>query len=175
MTEIEEKANENNCSSVIIAGDIHFESIEWIGLVSSDNYESSILNKLADQNFTQILNSTNRKQLDVFLTNKPELVINSGKENQFNKNFKSDHQASIISLQIENEVKADMKIENFAFNKVDWKTLNEAIVNDPFMPYCFSNVDELLKQWYTWCCKILTKTIPKITNTDQQIEFTTLD
>ena len=105
LTEIEEKANENNCSSVILAGDINFESTEWIGLVSSDNYESSILNKLADQNFTQILNSTNRKQLDVFLTNKPELVINSGKENQFNKNFKSDHQASIISLQIENEVR----------------------------------------------------------------------
>ena len=56
-----------------------------------------------------------------------------------------------------------MKIENFAFNKVDWKTLNEAIVNDPFMPYCFSNVDELLKQWYTWFNRILTKNVPKVT------------
>ena len=57
----------------------------------------------------------------------------------------------------------DAKKQKFSFNKIEWNKLNGIIIENPFNPYCYSNVDELVKQWYKWLEEILTKNIPKTT------------
>ena len=48
-------------------------------------------------------------QLDVLLTNNPNIVITKTRNNEFNKSFKSDHDAFITTLQIEKTITDDTK------------------------------------------------------------------
>ena len=36
------------------------------------------------------------------------------------------------------------------------------ISEHPFIPYCFSNIDELVKQWYIWLQKIIDEKVPRV-------------
>ena len=51
----------------------------------------------------------------------------------------------------------------FAFKRADWKKLNQAIEEKAFKPFCFSNVDALLNQWYIWTRQHINNHIPKVT------------
>ena len=97
-------------------------------------------------------------QLDVFLTNDPHQVINRDTKNKFNKFFNSDHDALTVKIEAQTDMQSEAKQHKFAFNKADWKELKK-----PFKPYCYSIIDELVKQWYTWLDDVLTKNVPKTT------------
>ena len=91
------------------------------------------------------------------------IVITKTRNNEFNKSFKSDHDAFITTLQIEKTTTIDTKHKKYAFNKVDWKDLNSYIEKNPFNPYCYSSVDQLVIQWYKWLDKVLSENVPKTT------------
>ena len=96
-------------------------------------------------------------QLDVFLTNNPNQVINRDTKNEFNKSFNSDHDAFTVKIEAQTDMQSETKQHKFAFNKAHWKELNNYILENPFKPFCYSNIDELVKQWYTWLDDLLTK------------------
>ena len=102
-------------------------------------------------------------QLDVFLTNNPNQVINRNTKNEFNKSFNFDHDAFTVKIEAETDMQSETKQHKFAFNKADWKELNKYILKNPFKPNCYSNIDELVKQWYIWLVDVLTKNVPKTT------------
>ena len=102
-------------------------------------------------------------QLDVFLTNNPNRVINRDTKNDFNKSFHSDHDAFTVKIEAQTDMQSKTKQHKFAFNKTDWKEFKNYILENPFKPYCYSNIDELFKQWYTWLDVLLTKNVPKTT------------
>ena len=85
-------------------------------------------------------------QLDVFLTNNPNQVINRDTKNEFNKSFNSDHDAFTVKIGPKTDMQSETKQHKFAFKKADWKELNNYILENPFKPCCFSNIDELVKQ-----------------------------
>ena len=111
-------AEEENCESIIVTGDINFEHTCWKTLRSQNKYEIQILEKLSHLNFQQVLNQKTQNQLDVLLTNNPNIVITNTMNNEFNKSFKSDHDAFITTLQIEKTTTIDTKHKKYAFNKV---------------------------------------------------------
>ena len=88
---------------------------------------------------------------------------------QNDKSF-SDHKPIVTTIDLEKEetqfAVTDIK---YAFNKGDWDELNKSILQEPFQPYCYSNVDELLKQWYEWLWKKIDKHIPRITKHRSQL------
>ena len=51
----------------------------------------------------------------------------------------------------------------FSFEKANWNEIGLYIVQNLFLPYCFSNVDVVVDLWYGWLLKILEKHIPKKT------------
>ena len=51
----------------------------------------------------------------------------------------------------------------FAFKKADWNEINEYVREHHFNPYCYSNVDLLVDQWYNWIYGIIVKHIPRTT------------
>ena len=51
----------------------------------------------------------------------------------------------------------------FSLNNVDWITLNKYILEHPFQPYCYSNIDHLINSWYLWLYIALEKHMKKQT------------
>ena len=88
---------------------------------------------------------------------------------QNDKSF-SDHKPIVTTIDLEKEetqfAVTDMK---YAFIKADWDEFNKSILQEPFQPYCYSNVDELLKQWYEWLWQKIDKHIPRINKHRSQL------
>ena len=163
IKELTNFAEKQNCETIILTGDLNHENTCWKTLNSTNEYEKPIVDKLSDANFQEILNQKDLGQLDVFLTNKPNQIISCDKQNEFNKHFKTDHEAFIVKTEQKFDGKRKCGQQKYAFNKIVWKVLNTVIETNPFKPYCYSNVDELVKQWYIWLNKILAENVPKTT------------
>ena len=83
---------------------------------------------------------------------------------EVNKRQCSDHlpiQTSVVFLGT--VVKNPNTCRIFAFKRADWKKLNQAIEETAFKPFCFSNVDAFVNQWYTWVRHHINNHIPKVT------------
>ena len=164
INEIIDQKENKECNGIIITGDINFEQTNWEAMDSINLfYEQPILKQLFENNFKECLSSNNEKQLDVFLTTTPEMVLNCTTANEFSKIYKSDHLAYTLTVQIESEQINEITEEKYAFHKADWQTINQYIIDNPFDPYCYSNVDELLKQWYAWIYNIIKENVPRVT------------
>ena len=144
--------NEQNCGPIILVGDLNFSETNWKTMESSNEDERLVLNTLSTLNYEQLLDGS-KKQLDVLLTNKTESVIN-WKENRdiastYNIEGKacSDHVAYEFLLNLQAEPCAEPGLETDAFKKADWSAFNDNIREEPFAPYCYSNVNKLLRQW----------------------------
>ena len=72
-----------------------------------------------------------------------------------------------IILQLTHENIHRFKRQKYAFNKISWNKLNAIIAEYPFKPYCYCNVDALVKQRYKWLENILQKTFKEQLNTGQ--------
>ena len=43
-----------------------------------------------------------------------------------------------------------------AISRTNWENFNQTIFDNPFEPYCYSNVDEVTNQWYLCFNKLFT-------------------
>ena len=111
------------------------------------------------------------KTLDVFLVNNPSIIINSFSDENVNKIYSiekknlSDHNAFTTEINLNQrliETRNDDKVK-YAFKRADWCAINTTIINKTFTPFCFSNCNFLLDQWYTWLWRILKENIPRVT------------
>ena len=140
-------------------------------MASDDPEEDLILETLIDHNFEQKLAPEKAKSLDVFLVNNPSLIINSFIDENVNKMYSienknlSDHNAFTTEINLNQrliETRSDDKVK-YAFKRADRSAINTTIVNNPFTPFCFSNCEFLLDQWYTWLWRILKENITRVT------------
>ena len=140
-------------------------------MASDDPEEDLILETLIDYNFEQILAPEKAKSLDVFLVNNPSLIINSFFAENVNKMYSienknlSDHNAFTTEIKLNQrliETTRDDKVK-YASKRAHWSAINTTIINNPFSPFCFSNCNFLLDQWYTWLWRILKENIPRVT------------
>ena len=157
-----------NCSSIIIFSDINLQTT-WEVLSSEDEYESALLEKLEDMSFYQALPNRNGRNLDICLTQLPETVehscIDSEIETSFSTSEKkcSDHYSfrTVFSFEFKRTRSSPKKM--LAFKKANWEQMNMYISEHPFIPYCFSNIVELVKQWYIWLQKVIVEKVPRVT------------
>ena len=167
------KKKSYKCQFVIITGDINLPNTKWSNMESSCDYENEWLQAMQSHNFEQTLRFEdqigNAKQLDVFLIDDPQYWISSAIDFNTFQNYSlnekrcSDHLA--YSNKIFHDVLVDAKKQKatYAYNRTDWEKFNESIVKQPFLPYCFSNIDELLDQWYNWFENLFNENVPKVT------------
>ena len=118
-------------------------------------------------NFTELLGY--KKQLDVFLTNEPQFWIKSKIgikiSNKYALNNKkcSDHYAYITRYECNYDQATDRSRPKYAYKRIDWINFNCNLSKNPFNPYCYGNVDELLKQWYEWFNRLFDQNVPRVT------------
>ena len=145
------KAKECQCNLIILTGDLNLSQTNWLTMSSNLDYEKQIIDALVERNFS----NQSTDQLDVVLANNPASMFNCEYDYslqndlmQNDKNF-SDHKPIVTTIDLEKEetqfAVTDIK---YALNKADWDELNKSILQEPFQPYCYNNVNELLKQWY---------------------------
>ena len=165
LYEIELTLSNQICENFVLMGDINFSKTDWESMSSSDDCENAFIEKLFELNFSNIA----KRQLDVVLVNTLDPIISCDLDNdlfsKYSTNQKpcSDHIpiCTYLSTFIHPHVSTgDVK---FAFKKASWEHLNEQITKSPFDPYCYSNVNVLVQEWYKWINKILEANIPKIT------------
>lgn len=151
---------------LIVTGDINFDQTNWKQLSSHSQYEKPILNWFIDQN----LSNSSPLQLDIFLSNKPENTIQCSVDHELQKQFSvngkacSDHSPLRTCFEmLSNSTVFNPPDHKLAYKRADWDGINKAIVDRPFLPYCFSNVDEVLRQWYEWIWAIIEEFIPRVT------------
>ena len=143
---------QHNCNALSITGDLNFEYTNWKMMHSKDKYENAVLKKLIELDFEQFFDSK-KKQLDVFLTNKPGVILNWHTDQTATNAYSidkvscSDYYAYSATINMEASIKEINKGESLAFNRADWTTINRGIKDKPFIPYCYSNVNELSLQW----------------------------
>ena len=139
---------------------------------SPDELDNTWLNYFEGENFEQMLNFTDllgyKKQLDVFLTNEPQFWINSKIETKISNNYAlnnkkcSDQYAYITRYECNYDQATDRSRPKYAYKSIDWINFNCNISKNPFNPYCYSNVDELLKQWYEWFNRLFVKNVKNV-------------
>ena len=146
----------------------------WGSMQSTDEYEDTVTDQLANRNYEQkfdfqcILGS--KPQLDVFLINEPEYWLNSTIDTTLTDNYSinlkkcSDHPAFSSLLTFNNATEKHHKIVKYAISRTNWENFNQTIVDNPFEPYCYSNVDEVTNQRYLWFNKLFTENVPRTTS-----------
>ena len=65
---------DQKCDFAMITGDINFSNTDWKTMQSEDNYQSTILGLLFENNFEQIMELDNKIKLDVMFTNDPAKI-----------------------------------------------------------------------------------------------------
>ena len=130
--------------------------------------EALVLEELFGHNYQQLITGA-KKQLDVILVNNTDPILNVSVDNYVKKLFKFDHQPFQLKLSLNDwfkvtktlPVKEDFSL--FLFEKANWNEIGLYIVQNPFKPFCFSNVDVVVDLWYDWLHKILEEHISKKT------------
>ena len=75
----------------MITGDINFAQTDWSTLISSDEDEQAFLDALAELNFEQMITGKEQVQLDVILSNHPDLLTLVKQDNRLTSLYKTDH------------------------------------------------------------------------------------
>ena len=136
---------------------------------SKDECENAVLKKLIELDYEKLFDSK-KKQLDVLLTINPGVILNWHTDQAATNAYSidkvscSDHYAYSSTINMEASIKEINKGESLAFNRADWTTINQEIKDKPFIPYCYSNVNELLRQWYAWLWDKIKNNVPKVTS-----------
>ena len=154
---------------IIITGDTNFSQTNWKPHSSSYLYEIPILEIFTYLNLTQHAPT----QFDVMICDNPELIVSCHIDEPLIKMIKnrfSNHKPVTCFLVNNSECKLDkLKSYQYAFNRPDWDGLNESNKTQPSSPYCYTSVDESVKQWYNWLCGEIDKVVPRVTEHSRKL------
>ena len=162
---------EQGIQNLVIVGDINFSCTNWKSLSSKCEYEQSILDNFQELNLEQFIITDTGKSLDILLCNNPDIILDVYMDNRLKNDFTSDQPPYGSKLHMNHKLNQERvplpsqkyDFSGFAFKKANWNEINEYVREHHFNPYCYSNVDLLVDQWYNWIYGIIIKHIPRTT------------
>ena len=148
---------------LFIGGDINFPKTVWGTGYSSDPYEFSIVEKLHELNYSQLVDfrTTKTNTLDVLLTNRPELVDSVAADNKLyqlypiSNHFPVRFEVSIPRTQVKNAPEW-----TFSYCNCDFSRPESLIIGSPFEPYCYSDINVMVELWYEWIFSLIKECTP---------------
>ena len=165
---LDELSSNHITNLTMLVGNINFDNINWHHMESSNLDQALVLEDLFEHNYQQLVTGA-KKHIDVILVNNTDSILNVSVDNYVKKPFKSDHQPFQLKLSLNDWFKVTKTLPEkedfsiFSFEKANWNEIRLNIVQNPFLPYCFSNVDVVVDLLYDWLHEILEKHIPKKT------------
>ena len=153
-------------SDLIITGDLNFVDTKWKLMSSSNPYEEEILERLLGMNLSKQASF----QLDILLCNTTEIVIDCSTDYLLQKRLTKDKKNFSNHPPMRTEILFNCSKplisaldKLYAFRKTGWEAFNQAILREPFEPFCYSNVDHLVHHWYKWLWMKIDTIVPRIT------------
>ena len=159
---------EETCSKrLLLSGDFNMPHTNWSTYDASNEYENQIASLLFDMNLKQYIdfNTTKKSCLDLVLCNEDPIINDTtlgGNLSRF-----SDHFPITINVSIKSKVSENSSTRYFSYCNCNFDSLNEAIIANPFKPYCYSNVDVNTNLWYEWILKLIEIHVPVRTKNRQ--------
>ena len=98
-------------------------------------------------------NTTKKSCLDLVLCNEDPIINDTTLCGNFSR-F-SDHFPITINVSINSKVSEKSSTKYFSYCHCHFGSLNEAIIANPFKPYCNSNVDVNTNLWYERILKLI--------------------
>ena len=104
---------------------------------STKDYEELILDLFIENNLSNVA----PRQLDMFLCNNPEKVLNCTYDRSLFKNFSFNNQSCSDHFPICTQINLPLDApfiqwsDWFAYNNTDWKEFNYNLTIDPFTPF----------------------------------------
>ena len=154
--------------TLIVSSDLNLPGADWNSMLSDNDYELLLLNNFETHQRQQNQPFKRNQSLDVCLTQSPDSIELAEIDKKITRVYSingqtsSDHQTIRTTIFIDiSATKPAPKVKD-AYHKVDWKDFNSHIRDHHFSPYCLSNVDELVDQWYLWIQKIIEILIPRV-------------
>ena len=147
-------------------GDLNMDKTNWNSQTSEDPYQSAILELIDSYNLAQAVqfNTTNSSLLDIVLTTAPDQIENIQIDQDFESStVKSNHRPISLTISFDVDLPKRINIKTYSFCRCNFISLKSDIINDPFLPKCYSNIDKMLDEWYDWVNKKLEKHCPKRT------------
>ena len=144
--------------------------MDWESHSSPDEYEDKIAQTFSVLNWTQLIDfpTVGKNTLDVAITKSPEseisLEISEAFKNHFvstNNRYLSEHIPIMIDVSWKNEYASKTSIvKAFSFCRGDYSFLRNLMTQTPFTPNCYSNIDVMVDEWYSWLLYLLQKSVP---------------
>ena len=144
--------------------------MDWESLSSPDEYEDKIAQTFSSLIWTQLIDfpTVGKNTLDVVFTNSPESVISLKISEAFKNHFAStgnrylsDHIPIMIDVSCKKEYESKTSIvKAFSFCRGDYSLLRNLMTETPFTPNCYSNIDVMIDEWFSWLIDLLQKSVP---------------
>ena len=147
-------------------GDLNMDKTNWNSQTSEDPYQSAISELIDSYNLAQAVqfNTTNSSLLDIVLTTAPDQIENIQIDQDFESStVKSNHRPKSLTISFDVDLPKRINTKTYSFCRCNFISLKSDIINDPFLPKCYSNIDKMLDEWYDWVNKKLVKHCPKRT------------
>ena len=148
---------------IFIAGDINFATTSWGLGYSPDPYEHAIVERLDELNYSQLINfpTTVTKTLDVLLTNKPEEVASIAEDVKLRQlHSLSNHKPVRFEISTPCTFQEQAPEHTLSFCKCDFEKLKNLIIENPFKPYCYSDINVMVELWYDWFLALIKECTP---------------
>ena len=153
---------ETNCYDLIITGDINFPQTSRDSLTKL--CETLVADKFEELNLSQYALT----QSDVLLCDNPELAIccqiDILLQDKLTNKF-SDHKPILGTFAVHADIKFDkIGIINTLAIALAGMDPCASMKNEPFTPFCYSNINEVSRQWYDWQWEKVPKMVPRVAN-----------
>ena len=159
-----------------VVGDLNLPNMDWESLSSPDEYEDKIAQIFSVLNWTQLIDfpTVGKNTLDVIIRNSPESVISPQIPEVFKNHFVStdnrylnDHIPMMIDVTCKNEFSSKTRIvKAFSFCRGAYSLVRKLMTGTPFTPNCFSNIDVMVDEWFSWLLDLLQKSAQSEQSTD---------
>lgn len=157
-------------SAVIICGDINFPETNWNTTTSTSEEEQNIIDLFESNLLKQSVEfpTCSSNTLDVAYYR--NVSVSATPNEFFDKIYDcSDHRSILLSFEFEQLKPKPVLQKYWSFGRADFEGINITMKQNPFVPICFSNIDQMLKQLYEYLENLFESYVPRRTAHRQQL------
>ena len=164
LTTLIKKRTRDADKHVSITVNLKHNQASWSSMSRKKVYQSLVLHARFDLDCSHV----RKTQLDVLLTNSPEMVVSKALIQKLGVIYSLNKKSSYYHLPIWTTLNFDctnsfgMSDNKLVFESANWDDLSK-LLEESLAPHCFSNVDQRVGQWYKSLKSKIDKHIPRAT------------
>ena len=158
-------------NQILFCGDINFPQTNWNTFHSEDDFEREVLD-LFDKHCLQqavTIPTCGKNTLDIALHRNLSILC---EENHIVEKLYNISNHTPVALKIEMPIYTQQTAIKtaYSFNAADYDEILKIMENSPFEPTCYSNIDNMVNEFYVYPNDIIEKCVPDERLTDKRYQ-----